>query len=130
MKNLFKAAHKMTRKMVAEYKDIDYKAQFALCLVYLQKNKEEEEMNLEELKKDLEVQIKEDFAIEENWELKIWEKGNMKRAYLNHAGLTTGYFFKNQENKVVFVKNNIRLTAKVGRDARDFAEYVLNKYNK
>ena len=44
MKNLFKAAHEMTRKMVAKYKDIDYKAQFVLCLAYLQGNKEEEEM--------------------------------------------------------------------------------------
>ena len=44
MKNLFKAAHKMTREMVAKYKDIDYKAQFVLCLAYLQENKEEKEV--------------------------------------------------------------------------------------
>jgi len=42
MKRIFKEAHKMTRKMVKEY-EVDYQAQFGLCLSYLL-NKEEKEM--------------------------------------------------------------------------------------
>lgn len=35
--NLFKAAHKMTREIKAEYANVDYKFQFGLCLAYLLK---------------------------------------------------------------------------------------------
>ena len=35
MKKIFKEAHKMTREMVNQYKDIDYQTQFGLCLQYL-----------------------------------------------------------------------------------------------
>lgn len=37
MKNLFKEAHRMTREMMKKYNDIDYSAQFTLCLEYLRK---------------------------------------------------------------------------------------------
>lgn len=43
MKKIFKEAHKMTREMVKEY-GVDYKGQFAICLSYLLKNKEENGM--------------------------------------------------------------------------------------
>lgn len=43
MKNLFKEAHEMTRKMMEQYDDIDYSAQFSLCLEFL-KEREEEKM--------------------------------------------------------------------------------------
>lgn len=55
MKNLFKKAHKMTRKIVERYNDVDYKAQFTLCLEYLSEG--EEEMVKAELK-GTEKQIK------------------------------------------------------------------------
>lgn len=48
MKNLFKKAHKMTREIVERYNDVDYKAQFTLCLEYLSEG--EEEMVKAELK--------------------------------------------------------------------------------
>lgn len=35
MKNLFKEAHKMTGEIKRKYKDVDYKAQFSLCLSFL-----------------------------------------------------------------------------------------------
>ena len=41
MKNLFKKAHKMTRKMVEEY-GVDYRTQFSLCLSYLLEVEEDE----------------------------------------------------------------------------------------
>lgn len=48
MKNLFKEAHKLTKEIKAEYPDVDYKAQFGICLSYLQKKKGE--IKLVELK--------------------------------------------------------------------------------
>ena len=47
MKNLFKKAHKLTKEIKAEYPNVNYKAQFGLCLSYLQ---EKEENKLVELK--------------------------------------------------------------------------------
>lgn len=49
MKNLFKEAHKLTRKMVEKY-TVDYKAQFSINLSYLQEEKTEEvvEVRLQE----------------------------------------------------------------------------------
>jgi len=44
MKNLFKAAHKLTKEIKAEYPEVDYRAQFSICLSYLQNNKEEKTM--------------------------------------------------------------------------------------
>lgn len=35
MKKIFKEAHKMTKEIVEKYNDVDYQAQFALCLRYL-----------------------------------------------------------------------------------------------
>lgn len=49
MKKIFKAAHKMTREIKAEYQDVDYQAQFSICLSYLLNNEEEEEMKKERI---------------------------------------------------------------------------------
>jgi len=43
-KKLFKQAHKMTKEIVEKYKDVDYQAQFSLCLAYLLNKKEGEEI--------------------------------------------------------------------------------------
>jgi hypothetical protein len=49
MKNLFKKAHEMTRKMKESYPEVDYQAQFGLCLSYLFEEEKEEE-GMKELK--------------------------------------------------------------------------------
>ncbi len=41
MKNLFKEAHKLTKEIKAKYPNVDYKAQFGICLSYLQEMKGE-----------------------------------------------------------------------------------------
>ena len=46
MENLFEAAHKLTKEIKAEYPEVDYRAQFAICLSYLQNNREVERMDL------------------------------------------------------------------------------------
>ncbi|MGX8128470.1 hypothetical protein ACWTV9_19580 [Clostridioides difficile] len=40
MKNLFKEAHKMTGEIKRKYNDVDYKAQFSLCLSFLNKKED------------------------------------------------------------------------------------------
>lgn len=39
MKNLFKEAHKLTKEIKKEFSNVDYKAQFGICLSYLQEKK-------------------------------------------------------------------------------------------
>ena len=52
MKNLFKKAHEMTREIAKEY-EVDYQAQFGLCLSYLLENKEDKEMLEKEISEKL-----------------------------------------------------------------------------
>ena len=49
MKNIFKKAHEMTRKFKEEYPEVDYQAQFGLCLSFLFEEEKEEEKE-EEIK--------------------------------------------------------------------------------
>ena len=44
MINLMKEAHKLTREIKAEYKDVDYKAQLGICISYLSKKEEVKKM--------------------------------------------------------------------------------------
>lgn len=46
MSKVFTKAHAMTREFRKEYKDIDYRTQFGLCLSYLLNSKEEAEMKI------------------------------------------------------------------------------------
>lgn len=74
MKNLFKEAHRMTREMMKKYNDIDYSAQFTLCLEYLRK--EDKDMIKAELK-GTEKQIKWAEDIRSNF-IKIIEESKEK----------------------------------------------------
>jgi len=49
VRELFLKAHQMTREIKRQYQEVDYRAQFGLCLSYLLKNrKEEKEMTIGE----------------------------------------------------------------------------------
>ena len=43
-RNLMKEAHKMTKQIVSEYGDVDYRTQLGLCLSFLSQEKEGNEM--------------------------------------------------------------------------------------
>lgn len=45
MRKIFKEAHKMTREIASKY-EVDYRAQFGLCLAYLLEEKEEKKVEL------------------------------------------------------------------------------------
>lgn len=42
MREIFLKAHQMTREIKRQYQEVDYRAQFGLCLSYLLKNRKEE----------------------------------------------------------------------------------------
>lgn len=96
MKKIFKEAHKMTREMVKEY-EVDYQAQFGLCLSYLLNKKEEEEVKLETVediktlvKKEMdEVESERNFDIVK-FEMNKWEKHGKNRIYFNISINTKG----------------------------------------
>lgn len=67
-KELMIKAHKMAKEIKNEYPSVDYKFQLGLCLAYLYKEGEKE-MGIEEK------------LVEAGY--KIWEKGEMKRVYIN-----------------------------------------------
>lgn len=82
MKKIFKEAHKMTREMVQKY-EVDYQAQFGLCLAYLLENKEERKMKLESVK-ELENMINnKDLHYKVRITTKKWNKDNKNRLYIN-----------------------------------------------
>lgn len=81
MKNLFKEAHKLTKEIVKKYGDVDYKAQFAVCLSYLAKNKEE-------ITVDTIIEAAEKYCegYQNGWTATVvcnnWIKGNYNRTYI------------------------------------------------
>ena len=76
MKNIMKEAHKLTKEIIKEFPEVDYKAQLGICLSFLSKNEGDvENMSVEEKLNNL--------------GFKTWEKkdseGNTtaKRVYVN-----------------------------------------------
>ena len=71
-KELMVKAHKMTKEIKNEYPNVDYKFQLGLCLAYLHQEGEKE-MGIEE--KLVEAGCK------------VWEKGEMRRIYINDVAV-------------------------------------------
>lgn len=89
MRKIFKEAHKMTRKLVEKY-DVDYQAQFGLCLAYLLENKEVTRMDMvEKLRKEAREYRDEEKMAKlkeingENWDEKL-ERKNIEIISLNY----------------------------------------------
>lgn len=93
MKELMKKAHQMTREIVEKYADVDYKAQFALCLqVVLEDEKSSEVVS----KKEANVRI---------------EKGTVYNATRKQVGVLYANYKKGNLNisneEVKFLYNEI-----------------------
>ncbi len=83
MKNLFKKAHELTRKMKERYPEVDYQTQFGLCLSYLFEEEKEENEEVKELKgtpkqiawaEDIrEEQLESFYRFRKKW-IQKWEK--------------------------------------------------------
>ena len=110
-KELFIKAHKMTREIKAQHPDVDYRAQFGLCLSYVIKESKDVWNTLESKLNELVNSGKYD-----NWTCKDWVKGDFNRTYI----------------KLVTYRNNGKMVEKdCGYYDNKTKEYVaFNKYTK
>ncbi|MBE6058502.1 hypothetical protein FDF69_19680 [Clostridium sporogenes] len=77
MKNLFKEAHKLTKGIKKEFPEVDYKAQFAICLAYLQEDKVITWNNVDTACE----QAVEDLGMTDYY-VNNWAKGEYDRSYI------------------------------------------------
>lgn len=128
MKNVMKAAHKLAKEIKAEYPEVDYKAQLGICIAYLSKEEGEVEMSkIDELKALVENRMKGQTTAECTIELKLWEKGNYSRTYINiFVGKNKVDFFINNDNCNV-TNNNGSFGNSMMRDIRDLSEKFIQE---
>lgn len=99
MEDIYKEAHKMSKKIYDEYKDVDYKFQFQLCLSYLSDKNvnerikeilDEVKINEEEarLLEKVEFYYKSFFNSEENLKFRLWKRQDKRRVYLSSSYIT------------------------------------------
>ncbi|WP_096636389.1 hypothetical protein [Clostridium cochlearium] len=80
MKNLFKEAHKLTKEMKREYPEVDYKAQFSICLSYLHEMKGDNKITWKTISSACEEAV-EDLGMTDYY-VNNWVKGNHNRSYI------------------------------------------------
>lgn len=80
-KNLMKEAHKLTREIKAEYKDVDYKAQLGICISYLATKETTKELTEDTLEEAAVKAVEEFGADDYTWNK--WEKNGNKRIYIS-----------------------------------------------
>ncbi|MCC0669414.1 MULTISPECIES: hypothetical protein [unclassified Clostridioides] len=145
MKNLFKEAHKITGEIKEKYNDVDYKAQFRLCLSFLNKKGDtemKEEMRYEfEIKrgiceiiitKDIEKKLFDISTIKINTTLV--KKEEETGARFNYTKKDKGFVFSietfgavsNNIKKLLNVKSNKILTLQVPDELAEIREQFLN----
>lgn len=94
MDDIYKKAHKMAKNIYDEYKDVDYKFQFQLCLSYLsdkninkriQEILAEVKVNEEEaiILDKVEFYYKKLFNSEENLKFRLWQRQDKRRVYIS-----------------------------------------------
>lgn len=94
MDDIYKDAHKMAKSIYEEYKDVDYKLQFQLCLSYLSDKKINEriqeilaevKINEEEARilEKVEFYYKNFFKSNENLKFRLWQRQDKRRVYLS-----------------------------------------------
>lgn len=94
MDDIYKDAHKMAKSIYEEYKDVDYKLQFQLCLSYLSDKKINEriqeilaevKINEEEARilEKVEFYYKNFFKNDENLKFRLWRRQDKRRVYLS-----------------------------------------------
>ncbi|BDR82571.1 hypothetical protein [Clostridium tetani] len=109
MRNIFKEAHKMTREIKKEYKKVDYRTQFGLCLSYLL-SKKDNKVTWETIANACEEAV-DDLGMT-NYYVNNWVKGNNDRSYIElryyrkgkcKSTVKCGYW---DNNKNVYVPEN------------------------
>lgn len=94
MDDIYKEAHKMAKNIYEEYKDVNYKFQFQLCLSYLSDKKinnriqeilAEVKVNEKEARilEKVEFYYKNFFNSDENLRFRLWQRQDKRRVYLS-----------------------------------------------
>lgn len=123
MSLIMKEAHKMTKKIKAEYKEVDYKFQLGLCISYLLSERVERKMELKELKGS-EKQVKWANDIRKNLLSLIEGKSSLE---------ILASFVEEVEDAKFFIDNFKVMTSEYADDAKrmrrckEFAEYLRNE---
>lgn len=118
MDDIYKKAHKMAKSIYDEYKDVDYKLQFQLCLSYLsdkninervQEILAEVKVNEEEarLLDKIEFYYKNFFNSRENLKFRLWQRQDKRRVYLS-ASYITDKPYVDLSNHKLFNKKEIK----------------------
>ncbi len=82
MKNIFKKAHKLTRKMKEKYPEVDYQAQFGLYVSFLLEEKEEEKEMVELKGTEKQVKWANDIREKKMADIARWRERIEKRGAL------------------------------------------------
>lgn len=118
MDDIYKKAHKMAKSIYDEYKDVNYKFQFQLCLSYLSDkniNKRIQEI-LAEVKVNEEEAIildrvefyyKNLFNSDENLKFKLWQRQEKRRVYISASYISDKSYIDLVNNKL-FNKKEIK----------------------
>jgi len=118
MDDIYKEAHIMAKSIYEEYKDVDYKLQFQLCLSYLSDKKINERIQeiLAEVKvnekearilEKVEFYYKNFFKSEENLKFRLWQRQDKRRVYLSASYITNKPYIDLISNKL-FDKKEIK----------------------
>lgn len=125
MKNLFKEAHKMTREIKKEFNEVDYKAQFAICLSYLHNNKEEKNMRIDEMikKYGLEIAFR-------NGEKGVTFKGNLLKEEIIELKENKAEIIKELENRKERINKYFEELDNVEIYCLHYTHYYISKETK
>lgn len=147
MENLFKKAHKMTKKIKEKYNDVDYKVQFSLCLSYLVEEKKEGNKMKEKMRYEFEIKRGTcEIVITKDIEKKIFDISTIKinttlvkkeeetGAKFNYTKKDKGFVFSietfgavsNNIKKLLNVKSNKTITLQVPNELAKIREQFLN----
>ncbi len=147
MKNLFKKAHKITKEIKEKYNNVDYKAQFSLCLSYLKEEKKEGNKMKEEMRYEFEIKRgKCEIVITKDIEKKIFDISTIKinttlvkkeeeiGARFNYTKKDKGFVFSietfgvvsNNIKKLLNMKSNKTITLQVPNELAIIREQFLN----
>lgn len=126
MKELMSKAHELTREIIKEFPEVDYKTQLGICISYLHNNKEEKMLSkrAEEIKNQLSITEQEALKLEEvekyyqeecdrdsKINMNLWVKGSMRRVYIK-----CDWRCNNQNKNVYFdLTNNWLSDKQLGR---------------
>lgn len=119
MKDTYKKAHALTKKIYDEFGDVDYKFQFQLCLSYLCDEKINSRINeiINTIKitedearliEKVEFYYKKLLNTDENLNLRLWQRKEKRRVYLSSSYISSKTYIDLKTSELFDNKNIIK----------------------